>query len=49
VRVEPRPSIEFKKVTWHFLWEETMKEKIMMAAAVALFSLVPFLQLITAL
>lgn len=47
--VEPRASIEFKKDTRHFVWEETMTEKIMMAAAVALFSLVPFVQLITVL
>jgi len=31
------------------LWEEIMKEKIMMAIAVALFSLVPFIQLVTVL
>jgi hypothetical protein len=44
--VEPRPSIEFKRDTRHLFWEVTMTEKIMMALAVALFSMVPFIQLI---
>jgi hypothetical protein len=47
--VEPRPSTEFKKEGLHFLWEDTMTEKIMMAIAVALFSMVPVIQLVSAL
>ncbi len=47
--VEPRPSIEFKRDTRHFLWEVPMTEKVMMALAVALFSMVPFIQLVTVL
>jgi hypothetical protein len=47
--LNPGHPPNLKRIPGIFWWEETMKEKIMMAAAVALFSLVPFLQLITTL
>jgi len=48
VIVEPGPSIEFKRDALHFsVGRYPMKEKIMMALAVALFSMVPVIQLIT--